>query len=204
MILAIIQARMSSNRLPGKVLMDIAGKPMLERVVNVAKDAELVDDVCIATSGGADDRQIVKLAERMDVKFYTGDLKNVLERYYYAALQYMPAHVVRLTGDCPLLQSALIDEVIRHHLRYNYEYTSNNDFVPSGMNVEVFTMNALTRAAKLAVDPYDQEHVTPYMQNSWFDKGEYPNYDGPNVKLSVDTPEDYERINKLAGRVSNE
>ena len=202
MILAIIQARMSSQRLPGKVLMDIAGKPMLQWVIEAAMQAKMIDKVVIATSDQPEDKAVTDIATN-HVNVFPGDLNDVLGRFYQAALCYMPSHIVRLTGDCPRMKPGIIDTAIRYHLEGDYDYTTNRPNFPSGLDVEVFTMDTLLRAAKLATDPYDREHVTPYMKNrNLFKVGtiiglEYEGH--PDDKLSVDTQEELEKARKLMG-----
>ena len=113
MILAIIQARMSSNRLPGKVLKDLAGKPMLQWVIDAAKDSKLLDGVVVANSTKASDIPIVEYCYKEKIYCTTGPLDDVLGRFYETAMAWRPTHIVRLTADCPLLTGELIDTVIR-------------------------------------------------------------------------------------------
>ena len=200
MILAILQARMSSQRLPGKVLMEIAGKPMLQWVIEAAQAAKTVDRVLVATSDSAEDMELFKSVNSL-VDVYRGDLNDVLGRFYKAALYYKPSHIVRLTGDCPMMRPEIIDKVVQHHLTYNRDYTTNRPYYPSGLDVEAFTMNTLVKTAKLASDPYDREHVTPYMkERARFDVGKVAGYErNPGEKLSVDTQEELEKVRKLMG-----
>lgn len=205
MILCIIQARMSSTRLPGKVLMPIAGKPILQWVIDAARNSKLVDTVVVATSTEPEDDQIADYASTKYVLFHLGKLNDVLDRFYRVALEHKPTHIVRLTADCPMLDSRIIDRTIQCHLMGNYDYTHNVGF-PDGLDVEIFTMQALTRAAKLATEEYDREHVTSFMRNEMlFKVGEYRKLEIKNItkeyrleKYSVDTPEDYERIKEEA------
>lgn len=213
MILSIIQARMSSKRLPGKVLMKMNGKPMLQWVIEAAQRARLVDKVIVATSCNKKDEAIIEFAGNF-VDVFPGDLNDVLDRFYQAALRYKPSHIVRLTGDCPMLRPETIDETVRFHLMGGHDYTCNFDYrtiddadirmfktmrigAPSGLDVEVFTFNTLVRAAKLATLEYDREHVTPFMRSNLFKVGRYMNHDLGDIKLSVDTREDFERVTGL-------
>ena len=194
-ILCIIQARMGSTRLPGKVLMQIGGKAILQWVIEAAEKARLVDRVIVATTA---ERKDDVIGDRYEAFRYGGNPSDVLGRFYHTALHYSPTHIVRLTSDCPASDPEIIDAVIRHHLRGNYDYTTNSGFpgsYPDGQDVEVFTMGALTRAAKLATQDYDREHVTPFMKNSdMFKVGKLYCANPTGKKLSVDTREDYERI----------
>lgn len=200
MILAVIQARMSSKRLPGKVLMEINGKPMLQWVIEAAQAAKMVDRVVVATSDRAEDNELFQSINAF-VDVYRGSLDDVLGRFYRAALFYKPSHIVRLTGDCPMLKPEIIDATIRRHLEGNYDYTCNFDFptVPNGngLDVEVFTMDTLLRAAKLATSDYDREHVTPFMRT--FRVGKFVEFERPDSKLSVDTQEEFEKMLNFRG-----
>ncbi len=209
MIIAIIQARMSSNRLPKKVLMELHGKPILQWVIEAARAATTVDKVVVATSNKIEDQEIINFANKYADTF-AGDLNNVLNRFYEAAKQYNPTHIVRLTADCPLLKEEIIDATVRYHLLHNNDYTRNFDFCsmddadidspnrqrigyPSGFDVEVFTYNSLVRANKLAVSDFDCEHVTPFMHNHLFKKSFYIDGEMPG-KWSIDTMADYENV----------
>jgi len=197
MILTIIQARMSSTRLPGKVLLPIANKPMLYWTIRAAKQTPLVDKVIVATSNTEEDERLRDYALHY-VDVLPGDLHDVLGRFYLAALCYSPTHIVRLTADCPMVDPEIIDKVISAHLYGDYDYTTNSGFqgsYPDGQDVEVFTMKTLTRAAKLATKPYDREHVTSFMRNrQMFNIGRVYCKNAGNKKYSVDTKEDYERV----------
>ena len=199
MILAIIQARMSSTRLPGKVLMPIGGKPILQWVIDAAEQAKLVDETIVATSTKPEDAVIVDHCFNVSQNYCSlGPLEDVLDRFYEAALAFGPLHIVRLTADCPMSDPDIIDDVIRLHLREGIDYTTNSGFkgsYPDGQDVEVFTMNTLTRAAKLATTPHEREHVTPYMKNeAMFRVGRLYCQEPTDIKYSVDTREDYERV----------
>ena len=163
MILAIIQARMSSTRLPGKVLKDLAGKPMLQWVIDAAKDSNLIDGVVVATSTMASDLPIMEHCLKADVYCKTGSLDDVLGRFYAVAMEWRPTHIVRLTADCPLLTGAVIDKVIGKYLQMDLKYARNGI---DGLDIEVFTYNELLRAHKLTTEQYSREHVTPFIRES--------------------------------------
>ena len=205
MIVAMIQARMSSTRLPGKVLRPMAGKPMIQWVIEAAQGAETVDDVVVVTSAERSDQELFRFAGQY-ANVFAGDLDDVLDRYYRAALYYRASHIVRLTGDCPLMKPGLIDETVRHHLSHHLDYTANftndaNDervHGTDGLDVEAFTMNALTAAAKCSVAGHFREHVTVGMRiDERLSKGKYLDWPMSNTKLSVDTEEDFQRVREI-------
>lgn len=191
--IAIIQARMKSSRLPDKVMLDIAGKSMLQRVIERTALARLVDDVVVATTTGADEDPIAELCNRLQVPCFRGSLQDVLDRYYQCAINYTPDVVVRITADCPLIDPGLIDETIgvltgttqgiglwhpqgnpekygrRTHPDIAWDYAATRlpppwkRSYPIGLDVEAFTFNALEIAWREAKEPHEREHVLPYL-----------------------------------------
>ncbi|MDP3634937.1 glycosyltransferase family protein [Phenylobacterium sp.] len=167
MILGIIQARMSSTRLPGKVLADVAGMPMLGRQVERLRRSRRMDELVLATSDQASDDAVADYAARLDLTVVRGDLDDVLGRFG-RALDAFPeaATVVRMTADCPLTDWRVLDAVIAHHAATRADYASNTPEVrtyPHGLDIEVMTAAALRTALFEATDPYDREHVTPFL-----------------------------------------
>ncbi|MDD5250754.1 MAG: glycosyltransferase family protein [Rhodocyclaceae bacterium] len=166
-ILAILQARTSSSRLPGKVLAPILGKPMLARQIERIRRTTLIDALMVATSEHASDDPIETLCADIGVTCVRGSLNDVLDRYYRAAcsLANRPEHVVRLTGDCPLTDPEVIDATIRFHLAGGYDYTSNclEPTFPHGLDVEVMRFAALEQAWKDATLASEHEHVTLFL-----------------------------------------
>ena len=163
---AIIQARMTSTRLPGKVLKEICGKPMLARQIERVARARLVDLVAVATSEDASDDPIAALCAEFGVPSYRGSLADVLGRFQGAAERLGPAdHIVRLTGDCPLSDPSIVDACVAVHIANGADYTANGveRTYPDGLDVEVMTSSVLARAAREAKDPFQREHVTPYI-----------------------------------------
>ena len=195
MILAIIQARMSSNRLPGKVLKDLAGKPMLQWVIDAAKDSKLIDGVVVATSTMASDVPIIEHCRNQGIYCRTGSLDDVLGRFYAVAMEWRPTHIVRLTADCPLLTGAVIDQVIKLYLQNELRYMQNGY---DGLDVEVFPYNELLIAHKVAFSEYDREHVTSYISKNTKPKSVVrvlrENIEWP---FSVDNEEQYNRMNGI-------
>ena len=164
--IVLLQARMSSTRLPGKVLKDILGKPMLQWQVERIRRARLVDQVVVATSVEASDDPIVDLCAREKIACHRGDLADVLGRMYGAVEALGPSdHLVRLTGDCPLTDPAIVDACIALHIANGADYTSNahTRTYPDGLDVEVMTKSALARACREARQQYEREHVTPFI-----------------------------------------
>jgi len=165
---AIIQARVSSTRLPGKVLMDLLGKTVLERVVERVKAAKLVKDVVVATTLNKEDDGIESLCEKVPVKYFRGSENDVLDRFYQAAKYYQIENIVRITADCPLMDPRIIDKVTKLHLEGQADYTANiiEETYPDGEDVEVFTFAALTKAWENASLQSEREHVTSYIRNN--------------------------------------
>lgn len=164
-IVPIIQARMSARRLPDKVLMDIAGKPMLQHVIDRVRRAD-IGDVVVATSDDASDDRIALFCEKQGVPCFRGSLNDLIGRYYSAAQQYNADVVVRLTGDCPLLDPSVIRSVVDLYSTGNYDYVSNVNppTFPDGLDTEVFSFEGLENAYKNATLPSDREHIAPYFE----------------------------------------
>lgn len=197
---AIIQARVGSSRLPGKVLMDISGKPMLARVVERVKAARSLDSVWVATSTAQPDDAIASLCMGLDVPCYRGSEVDVLERFYQAAQAANAETIVRITADCPLIDPLVIDRVVDVFSAGSYDYVSNTVryTYPDGLDVEVFSYRALEQAWRRAVKPSEREHVTSFMRShSEFATYNVENGSGQNLshlRWTVDTEDDLERI----------
>ena len=125
MILAILQARTNSFRLPGKVLKPILGKSMLLHQIERIQNSNMIDKLVVATSTNVSDDAIEKMCQDNNIKVFRGDLSNVLDRFFQCARQYKPKHVVRLTGDCPLADWKVIDQTIQYHIKGKYDYVNN-------------------------------------------------------------------------------
>lgn len=163
--IAVIQARMSSTRLPGKVLMDLGGQTMLSRVVRRLQRAIGLDGVLVATSVEPDDDAVVEECCRLGVPVCRGSRDDVLDRYYHAARTASAATVVRITADCPLLDPDVVAALVEARARHQADYASNTleRTYPRGLDVEVFTFEALERSWREAKQPHQREHVTPYI-----------------------------------------
>lgn len=210
MIGAIIQARMSSTRLPGKVLMDIAGQAMLWHVVNRVRQATLVDDVLVATSEGAADDPVVAFCEQEGIPCFRGSEDDVLARYYGAAKSMDAEVIVRITADCPLVDPGVVDDVIECYVEGDYDYVSNLNppTFPDGLDTEVFSFDALVRARHEAKWRSEREHVTPYIRKhpELFCIGNVTcGQDLSDMRWTVDEPQDlafvrtvYEHLKSLS------
>lgn len=199
MILAILQARMSSSRLPGKVLKEIMGKPMLELQIERILRSKQIDKLVVATSDCKEDDAIESLCKKLLLDCYRGSLNNVLDRFYNAALQYIPNHIVRLTGDCPLTDPEVIDDLIRFYLDGDYDYANNcsNPMLPDGLDAEIFSFAALKKAWEVPTNSLQQEHVTLYFEDNpqIFQTAVLTyHYDHSHLRWTVDEPQDFEFV----------
>lgn len=212
-VVAIIQARMRSSRLPGKVLLDIDGETMLARVVNRCQRALLVKQVVVATSDEPADDAIERFCLAQDYIYFRGSLHDVLDRYYQAARRFEATIVVRVTADCPLIDPVVIDQVVDALFggkpAPQWDFTANRlpppwkRSYPIGLDVEVCTFDALEKAWKEAKAAHQREHVMPYLYEQ---EGRFrvlvldhiPNYG--HLRWTVDTPEDLVLIRQIYAR----
>jgi spore coat polysaccharide biosynthesis protein SpsF len=166
-ILAIIQARTGSTRLPNKVLLKISNKAVLEHVIERVKKSKFVTGILVATTTNKEDQKIVTLCNHIGIMVFQGSENDVLDRYYQAAKSIKPDHVVRITADCPLIDPKVIDDVVSMHLNKNADYTTNImvETYPDGEDVEVFTLATLEKIWKNAKLKSEREHVTLYIRN---------------------------------------
>ena len=206
MILAIIQARMGATRLSGKVMLDLEGKTVLERVIERVRAAKLVDQVMVATTSDYKDKRIIDLCNKIGVRAFGGSENDVLDRYYQAALMVKPDQVVRITADCPLMDPKIIDKVIVRHLDEAADYTANilKETFPDGEDVEVFRFAVLHKTWQESVLASEREHVTPYIRKN----GEIfklvnviSDTNLSNRRWTLDNPEDYEFIRTVYKRL---
>lgn len=201
-ILTLLQARTSSSRLPGKVLLPLLGKPMLSRQLERVRRARLIGELVVATSTDGGDDAIAKLCGAEGIACARGSLNDVLYRFYQAALPHNPDVVVRLTGDCPLADPAVIDGVIEFFLAGEYDYASNaiEPTFPDGLDVEVFRFRCLKAAWREAQLPSEREHVTLFIHTrpQRFRLGSYRharNLGG--LRWTVDEPMDFEFVSRV-------
>jgi spore coat polysaccharide biosynthesis protein SpsF len=201
-VVCIIQARMGSTRLPGKVLKDLGGATVLARTVNRMRLARSLNEIVVATSIEGTDDAIVDEAGRLGVRSFRGSEQDVLDRYYHAALDSEATVVVRVTSDCPLVDPRVADEVIDAFRRERADYASNTlvRTYPRGLDVEVMTMDALTDAWSNAEEAYQRTHVTPYLYenpDSFRLHSVTGDADHSEHRWTVDTLEDLEFIRAL-------
>lgn len=165
-VVAIVQARMGSIRLPNKVMREIGGVPMIELLLARLSRSREVDQIIVATSRDKKNQPLADHVEKLGYQCVRGSENNVLQRYLDAAHVSKADVVVRITGDCPLIDATLVDEVIGSFKRQRVDYLTNTlpPTYPDGLDVEVFTLAALERAALESKDPFDHEHVTPYLR----------------------------------------
>ncbi len=201
-ILCIVQARMSSTRLPGKVLREINGVSLLQYEINRLRLAENIDQIVVATSVVPESDGIAKLCERIGMECFRGSETDVLNRYYECTEKYPDYDtIVRITGDCPLIDPKVIDEVINLYDTGHYDYVSNvlEETFPDGMDVEVFSRQTLEESEREAQKKSEREHVTLYMRSQKkFKKGNLSaSQDYSSYRLTVDNLGDFEVVKFL-------
>lgn len=204
-IVAITQARFSSSRLPGKILKPLGNSTVLDLHLKRIKKSQLIDHFVVATTNESESREIELIATRNNFACFHGSLDDVLDRFYQAAKDFQADYVVRLTSDCPLIDSFYIDDLIKKCLEEKVDYAANclNPTLPDGMDAEVFSFKALEAAWKESTKNSEREHVTPYIRNCGKFKifsVEYP-LDLGKFRLTLDTQEDYELIKKLVDKI---
>lgn len=198
---AIVQARMSSTRLPGKVGLQLpygSGVTVLEQVIRRLKKCRSLGGVTVATTTDKADAPLVRLARKAGAGIFRGSREDVLSRYYGAAIKYRFDVIVRVTSDCPCADPVLVDALVKKHIKAGADYTANvvKLTYPDGYDIEVFNSDALLKAHSLARARADREHVTSFMRaNPGLFKivsSEAPAaYRRPDLRVTLDTPEDY-------------
>lgn len=201
-VVAIIQARTGSTRLPGKVLMDIAGKPMLWHVIDRVKRCKTIDQIVVATTEQDKDKAIIELARKCGVETFAGSEDDVLDRYYQAARRYNADVIVRITSDCPLIDPIIVDKVVAYYKDNmdNIDYVNTAPSFPEGVDTEVFSFNALETAWKGAKKRYEREHVCIYMHENpaIFRLATIENdEDLSHIRFTVDTKEDLTAVKEI-------
>ena len=203
---AIVQARLGSTRLPQKILLDIAGKSMLERVVSRVQKSTLIDQVVIATTTNEADQKLVRYCEDRGWSYYRGSENDVLSRYVETAREFSASQVVRITSDCPLIDPDIVDELLamssftpNESLDYCCNFYPVRRY-PRGLDCESISTSALNRIAQVARDPKYREHVTlyAYQNPSEFSIGSLScSGDCSEFRWTVDTPEDLELLSLI-------
>ena len=200
-VIALVQARLGSIRLPKKVLKNIAEKPLIEILLERLSKSHEIDEIIVATSDKEENDQLQVLIESLGYKCSRGSENDVLNRFYAAAQEFNADAIVRITGDCPLVDATIVDECIKQYKNKNVDYVSNLEPVtfPDGLDVEVISFAALKQANNEAFSQYDREHVTPFIRNSnKFSKYSIQHHeDFSNQRWSVDEPEDLLVVNNI-------
>ena len=206
-IVAIIQARMGSSRLPGKVLKHLSGRTVLEHVIHRVKAVSGINETVVATTTLRNDEPIMALAEDCDVRCFRGSESDVLSRYFHAASEARAEAVIRITSDCPLLDPSVVSAMLEHFLERvrsvdSVDYLSNTltRTYPRGLDAEIFTFEALAEAHREASKPYEREHVTPFLYQhperfrlaQWLHERDLSSH-----RWTLDTPEDWALISQI-------
>lgn len=205
-IVTIIQARMSSTRLPGKVMLPILGKPLLVRMLERVQSAKLIGRLIVATSTNSDDDEIEKLCKQNDIICFRGHLTDLLDRHYQVAVKFGAEAIVKIPSDCPLIDPHVIDKVIQHfinHEEYDFVSDLHPATYPDGNDVEIMSFASLECAWKDAAKDYEREHTTPFIWEhqdvfkvgnvKWETELDY----STSHRWTIDYPEDYEFIRKI-------
>ena len=197
----IIQCRSGSRRLPNKILLKIDGKRIIEHLVNRLKLLGKNYEIIICSTTNKKDKIFKRISKNLNVKFYSGSEKNVLERYYLAAKKFKANTIIRLTSDCPLTDIKLLKRISDIFAKGNYDYVSNVNppTFPDGLDIEVFNFKTLKKTYEKAKTKYEKEHVTKYMRSSdEFRKFNFYNSkDYSHLRLTLDYLEDFKLINKI-------
>ena len=201
-ILAIIQARLGSTRLPKKVFADLVGKPLIWHVINRLKYSHRINNIVLATTNSATDDELANWANLEHVNLFRGSEDNVLERFYFAAKNYSADIIVRITADDPFKDPTIIDKVIDKLLVENLDFAYNNNppTFPEGLDTEVFTYNAIEKAYFQSNDDYEKEHVTQYFYRNreLFKQSNLLNVnDLSHLRWTIDAELDYEMTKQV-------
>jgi len=207
-VAAIIQARMGSTRLPGKILKKVLDKTLLEYQIERVKRANTIDEIIIATTTKESDDQIVRLCQQLSIPYYRGSEEDVLSRYYEAATKFNVDVIVRLTSDCPIIDSNVINKVVGHYLenQNQYDYVSNTltRTYPRGMDTEVLSYEGLKRDHEQARERTYREHVTAYIYHHP-DQFRLCNVlnekDESKHRWTVDTEEDFQLVERIISTI---
>ena len=207
----IIQARMSSTRLPGKVLMKIENeKTVLEFVLNQCKESKLLDRMIIATTNKIDDQEIVKAVKKLGFDYFCGNESDVLDRYYKCAKEFKCKNIVRITSDCPLIDPEIIDNLIEIFLTHDLDYVTNKLPINSpscnqGSEIEIFSFNVLKKIWTYSKKPSEREHVTPYIYNnpSKFKILNIPSKGMNSLRYTIDRENDLKLVQKIVSLIKN-
>ena len=201
LIVAVLQARLGSTRLPGKVLKDICGHPMLWHQIQRMKLAKSLGKIIVATTDQPEDRAVISVAEEAGVQWFAGSAEDVLDRMYQAVKNSDATEIVRLTGDCPLVDPAVIDQVVTHYMEHRdgLDHVNLAPEWPEGFDAEILSFELLEQIWRKATKRHEREHVTTHVTLS----GKFRTYRLPcaqdlsNLRLTVDEPVDFEVVREI-------
>ena len=199
-VVAIVQARMNSTRLPGKVLMELSQKPVLGHVIERLSYCRMINQTVVATSSEASDDPIARFCDNHGIHFYRGSLDDVLDRYYRASQIFQADAIVRITSDCPVIDPVVVDAVISGYRSGSYDLFGLAGEFPDGLDCTVFSYSAIKRAWREATLKSEREHVGPYIENNpgIFKMGGLNLFHGlGNLRWTLDEPNDYKLLRKI-------
>ena len=201
-VTAIIQARMTSTRLPGKVMREVLGRPLLSYLIERVRCCKGIKDIVLATTINPEDDFIAMLGSSNGVNVFRGSENNVLERFFKAATTFDVRHIMRVTADCPLIDPDILYMLIEYYFSESFDYVSNCTYptLPDGLDAEIFNFETLDHAHKHASLPSELEHVTPYIQShpDIFKIGNWAYHkDLSHLRWTVDEPEDFEFVRQV-------
>lgn len=202
-VIAIIQARMSSTRLPGKIMLPLAGKPVLQHIIERLRMSEYIDEVVVACTTNYQDDMIIDLCDMLECKYYRGSEDDVMQRVVEACEKFEADIIVDVTSDCPCVDAGLADSFIETLVKLETDYVSNviNRTMPRGLDMQVLTYKALERANREVDNVVDRSHVTSWIYKNPITQGTYrlstkvmKESDYSEIRLTLDTEEDYQLL----------
>jgi spore coat polysaccharide biosynthesis protein SpsF len=209
-IVATIEARMTSSRLPGKVLLPVNGRPMLSYLVQRLRQAESIEEIVLATTTNPTDDILIGFAKQNNISFFRGSEQDVMLRVIGASESANADVIVEITGDCPIIDPFIVEQAIRMYRKNPCDYLGNSIVrsYPDGMDTQVFSLDALRRSASMTNDPLDHEHVTLHIKNHpelfrIIHLVAPPNEHWPELGLTLDEMDDYELLRKIIEHFGN-
>jgi len=197
-----VQVRVGSNRFPRKVVQMIEDKPMIWHVINRVKKITKVQQIILITTEKEEDKELEKIAKEHEILFFRGDENDVLNRHYQCAVSFKADPIIRITGDCPLIDPKTVDDILEFYLENNYDYVSNTiePTFPDGLDTEIFSFKTLKNCNEGATLPSEREHVTPFITNNP-EKFKIFNYENKTnlsfLRWTVDEERDLQFVRKI-------
>ena len=206
---AIIQARLSSTRLPGKILKKVVNKTLLEHIIERIKYSKYIDNIIVATTKNKIDNQICQLLNKIGISYYRGSEEDVLERYYQTAIKFGCEYISRVTADNPFVDPKVTDQVIKMFMKEKLDFAYNDKppTYPEGINAEIFTFKALQKAQKESMDSFEREHVTQYFYRHpelFKQQNMKNNVDLSYLRWTVDTLDDFRMAQEVYRKLYND